>query len=71
MDQTLVQAVLDELVRAAVDAGLGSRRCETIGETVATISSISLRGRIFAKLRKVSPSEQKAKHLLIVCAGVQ
>ncbi|KAG1772191.1 hypothetical protein EV702DRAFT_1246575 [Suillus placidus] len=42
-ESTLVYIVLEELIRAASDGGIGSRRCETI----------DVRGRIFSKLRKV------------------
>ncbi|KAG0709913.1 hypothetical protein DFH29DRAFT_1012634 [Suillus ampliporus] len=52
-EPTLVYIVLEELIRAASDGGIGSRRCETIARTTAALSSINVRGRIFAKLRKV------------------
>lgn len=51
-DMVLVNVVLDELVRAAMDAGVQSRRCEIIGETIASMTSVSVRGRLFAKFRK-------------------
>jgi neurofibromin 1 len=41
-------------MRSAIDGGVGSRRCEVIARTVAALSSINVRGRIFSKLRKVS-----------------
>lgn len=46
--------VLEELTRAAVDGGVGSKRCEDVARTIATLSTINVRGRIFAKLRKVN-----------------
>ncbi|KAG2156346.1 hypothetical protein DEU56DRAFT_231415 [Suillus clintonianus] len=52
-ESTLVYIVLEELIRAASDGGIGSRRCETIARTTAALSSINVRGRIFSKLRKV------------------
>jgi hypothetical protein len=52
-DQTFIYVVLDELIRAAVDAGVGSQRCQIVGETVATLTSIGIRGRILSKVRKV------------------
>jgi hypothetical protein len=58
LDTSIVNIVLDELMRAATDGGVGSRRCEVIARTVATLSSINVRGRIFAKLRKVSGTER-------------
>jgi len=53
LDCTLVYIVLEELIRAACDGGIGSRRCETIVRTASALSSIQVRGRIFSKLRKV------------------
>ncbi|KAH7887502.1 hypothetical protein F5I97DRAFT_2056906 [Phlebopus sp. FC_14] len=53
LDTTIVNVVLDELVRAAADSGIGSRRCETIARTTAALASVNVRGRIFSKLRKV------------------
>ncbi|KAI6152285.1 hypothetical protein BKA82DRAFT_4387651 [Pisolithus tinctorius] len=52
-DSSILNIVLDELVRAAADGGVGSRRCETITRTAAGLSSINMRGKIFVKLRKV------------------
>lgn len=54
LDTSIVNVVLDELMRSAIDGGVGSRRCEVIARTVAALSSINVRGRIFSKLRKVS-----------------
>ncbi|KAF7964396.1 hypothetical protein HWV62_8641, partial [Athelia sp. TMB] len=53
LDVTLVNVVLDELMRAAIDGGAGSKRCEVVARTVASLSPIIVRGRIFAKLRKI------------------
>ncbi|KAI9574812.1 hypothetical protein HD554DRAFT_2201766 [Boletus coccyginus] len=53
LDTTIVNVVLDELIRAAADGGVGSRRCETIARTTAALASVSVRGKIFSKLRKV------------------
>lgn len=47
-----ISIALDELVRAATDGGLGSRRCESVADTIVVISSISVRGKILSKLRK-------------------
>ncbi|CAA7259350.1 unnamed protein product [Cyclocybe aegerita] len=52
LDSIIVDAILDELVRTAIDSGIGTRRCETISHIVATLSSINVRGRIYSKLRK-------------------
>lgn len=53
LDTHIVNIVLDELMRSAIDGGVGSKRCEVVARTVATLSSINVRGRIFSKLRKV------------------
>ncbi|KAG6336483.1 hypothetical protein ID866_2597 [Astraeus odoratus] len=53
LDASVVNVVLDELIRAAADGGIGSRRCETIARTAAGLASINVRGKIFTKLRKV------------------
>ena len=53
LDVMIVNVVLDELIRAAADGGIGSRRCETIARAAAALASINVRGKIFSKLRKV------------------
>ena len=54
LDSPAVNIVLDELMRTAVDGPFGSRRSEVITDTVGTLSSINVRGKILSKLRKVS-----------------
>ena len=54
LDSPAVNIVLDELMRTAVDGPFGSRRSEIITDTVGTLSSINVRGRILSKLRKVN-----------------
>lgn len=41
-------------MRAAVDGGLGSRRCEQVADTLIAMSSINVRARVLMKLRRVS-----------------
>lgn len=53
LDSSIVNVVLDELIRAAADGGIGSCRCETIARTAAGLASVNVRGKIFVKLRKV------------------
>ena len=53
LDSPVVNIVLDELMRTAMDGPFGSRRSEIITDTVGTLSSINVRGRILSKLRKV------------------
>ncbi|KAG6854444.1 hypothetical protein C0991_006523 [Blastosporella zonata] len=52
LDTVLVDVVLEELVRTATEGGVGTRRCEAITHAIASLSSISVRGRIYHKLRK-------------------
>ncbi|KAL0070247.1 Ras GTPase activating protein ira2 [Marasmius tenuissimus] len=52
LDNGVVDIVFDELVRTATDGGIGTRRCEVIAHAIAALSSISVRGRLFSKLRK-------------------
>lgn len=40
-------------MRAAVDGGIGSQRCEAVADTVSALRSIHVRGRILARIRKV------------------
>lgn len=53
LDSNVVNIVLDELMRAAVDGGLGSNRCDVVADIMSGITSINVRGRIFARVRKV------------------
>ncbi|KAI1796034.1 hypothetical protein LXA43DRAFT_649826 [Ganoderma leucocontextum] len=53
LESNTVNIVLDELMRAAVDGGMGSSRCEKIADAMTTMSSINVRGRILARVRKV------------------
>ncbi|THH31919.1 hypothetical protein EUX98_g2275 [Antrodiella citrinella] len=53
LDSSVVNVVLDELMRAAVDGGLGSTRCDVVADIMSGITSINVRGRIFARVRKV------------------
>ncbi len=54
LDSESVNTILDELMRAAVDGGIGSQRCELVADTMASLTSINVRGRIGSRLRKVS-----------------
>ncbi|KDQ15349.1 hypothetical protein BOTBODRAFT_54648 [Botryobasidium botryosum FD-172 SS1] len=52
LDIRVLNIVLDELFRAAIDGGMGSRRCEAVADTLVVLSSINTRGRLLAKLRR-------------------
>ncbi|KAG8886533.1 Ras GTPase activating protein ira2 [Tulasnella sp. 331] len=53
LDNRVINITLDELFRAAIDGGISSRRCEAVAETLVVMSSINVRGRVLAKLRRV------------------
>ncbi|CCO27597.1 Neurofibromin AltName: Full=Neurofibromatosis-related protein NF-1 [Rhizoctonia solani AG-1 IB] len=47
-----VNATLDELTRSAIDGGLGSTRCEVIAEALVNMSSVEVKGKLLARLRR-------------------
>ena len=53
LESGTLNLILDELMRAAVDGGMGSLRCEKVAETMTALNTINVRGRILARLRKV------------------
>ncbi|TCD61394.1 Ras GTPase activating protein ira2 [Steccherinum ochraceum] len=53
LDSNVVNIVLDELMRAAVDGGIASKKGDVIADIMSGITSINVRGRIFARIRKV------------------
>ncbi|KAG6849386.1 hypothetical protein H0H93_008893 [Arthromyces matolae] len=54
LDAVIVDVVLEELVRTAMEGGIGTRRCEAITHAIASLSSIGVRGRVYFKLRKTA-----------------
>ncbi|KAG7097519.1 hypothetical protein E1B28_004862 [Marasmius oreades] len=52
LESVVVDIVFDELVRTATDGGIGTRRCEVIAHAISALSSISVRGRLYSRLRK-------------------
>ena len=49
----LMDIILVELLQAAVDAGFGSNRGECIADILVSVASVSVRGKVFTRLRKV------------------
>lgn len=45
--------IIDEFVLYAVSHGINSPQSEIVANTIVTLSSINIRGKIIAKLRKV------------------
>ncbi|KAH8118768.1 hypothetical protein DFH11DRAFT_1839273 [Phellopilus nigrolimitatus] len=52
LDSVVINVILDEIMRAAVDGGIGSSRCEVMADVLSSMCSKNARGRILAKLRK-------------------
>ncbi|PFH50162.1 hypothetical protein AMATHDRAFT_80979 [Amanita thiersii Skay4041] len=61
LDSYVTDVVLDELVRMAVDGGIGSSRCEAVADILACLSSIGVRAKLYSRLRKtlgkISPKQ--------------
>ena len=55
-----VNTTLDELTRSAIDGGLGSNRCELIAEALVNMSSVEVKGKLLARLRRVSSHSRVA-----------
>ncbi|OZJ04004.1 hypothetical protein BZG36_03619, partial [Bifiguratus adelaidae] len=49
----ILDLVLDSFIHYATQAGIGSHEAETIADTIATLSSITVRGKLISRLRKV------------------
>ncbi|RUS29150.1 hypothetical protein BC938DRAFT_480989 [Jimgerdemannia flammicorona] len=49
----IINLVLDAFVLFAVEHGVGSHQAETMADTMVTLSSVAVRGKILARLRKV------------------
>ena len=53
LDSAVTNVVLEELMRTAVDGGLNSSQCDAMADTMGAISSLNVRSRLLAKIRKV------------------
>ena len=49
---TLIDIIVSELLHAAIDAGVGSEKAETVGDILVSIASTAIRGKLIARLRK-------------------
>ncbi|KAH7098759.1 hypothetical protein BKA62DRAFT_711739 [Auriculariales sp. MPI-PUGE-AT-0066] len=52
LDSQIIDLAIDELVRVAVDTGISSLRCELVADTLVSLSSVSVRGKVIHRLRK-------------------
>ena len=55
MKGEMPEILFSELLQAGMDAQIGSSRGECVGDILVTISSLGIRGKVVARLRKVSP----------------
>jgi neurofibromin 1 len=53
LDQELVAIVLDEMVKIATSSGIGTRSCDVVADTLISLASLNVRGRLLGKMRKV------------------
>lgn len=49
----LVGVVLDSFIQYAVEHGAGSPQAEALADTFVTLSSVTIRGKVISRLRKV------------------
>lgn len=54
LDIGVMNIIVDEMMRTGSDGGIGSDKCEIMAETLSSMCSARVRGKILAKLRKVS-----------------
>ncbi|KAK4687682.1 neurofibromin 1, partial [Tremellales sp. Uapishka_1] len=50
--EALIDIVVDELLHSAVDAGMGSEKAECAADTLVSLGSTTVRGKVIARLRK-------------------
>ncbi|KIL70462.1 hypothetical protein M378DRAFT_1044573 [Amanita muscaria Koide BX008] len=64
LDSFVIDVVLDELIRMAVDGGVGSSRCDAVAKILTCLSSIGVRAKVYFRLRKtlgkISPKASNA-----------
>ncbi|KAM6496242.1 hypothetical protein JOM56_008948 [Amanita muscaria] len=64
LDSFVIDVVLDELIRMAVDGGVGSSRCDAVAKILTCLSSIGVRAKVYSRLRKtlgkISPKASNA-----------
>ncbi|RPA92835.1 hypothetical protein L873DRAFT_1708250 [Choiromyces venosus 120613-1] len=52
-DEGLLDVFLDELIKSAMNFGFGSEGAETIGSIASSFGTLTIRGKIIARIRKV------------------
>lgn len=51
-DEMYIEIFLDELVKAALGFGIDDERTETLGSIIASLGTITIRGKLLSRLRK-------------------
>ncbi|CAG8509250.1 3861_t:CDS:10, partial [Acaulospora colombiana] len=61
----ITNIIIDEFIKYAVDHGISSAHAETVANTIVTLSSVNVRGKIVSRLRRVilRTSSSKTKNL--------
>lgn len=54
LETDTINYVLDELIFVATTSGIGTRSCEVVADTLVSLASIHVRGKLLARLRKAS-----------------
>ncbi|OAD65239.1 hypothetical protein PHYBLDRAFT_85899, partial [Phycomyces blakesleeanus NRRL 1555(-)] len=65
---SMIDPILDAFVKYSVDHGVGSLQAESMADTFVTMTSVTVRGKVVSRLRKIiqytstDPCETLAKH---------
>ncbi|KAI9005808.1 hypothetical protein CLU79DRAFT_712957 [Phycomyces nitens] len=65
---SMIDPILDEFVKYSVNHGVGSPQAESMADTFVTMTSVTVRGKVVSRLRKIiqytstDPCETLAKH---------
>ncbi|KAH7101725.1 hypothetical protein BKA62DRAFT_794260 [Auriculariales sp. MPI-PUGE-AT-0066] len=66
LDTGIINIVLDECIAVATSAGIGSRTCTVIADTLVSLCSLHTRGKIISHLRK-----SFSRHSAVNCKTLQ
>lgn len=50
----MINLIIDAFVQYSVENGIGSPQAEAMADTIVTMSSISVRGKVISRLRRVT-----------------
>lgn len=57
----LINVILDSFIQFAVEHGVGSPQAEAMADTFVTLSSVTVRGKVISRLRKVMRKKRKKR----------